>query len=370
VILRKIMKRILCFLFLSTLALAAVTYSYDPAGRLSKVDYGNGLVISYTYDSAGNLLSRTSQGGIVTGVPSVTGTQPASGNITTQSFTFTYSHSAGAQNLSVVNVLINNFLDGRHACYLAYVVSTTTLILVDDTGDAGGPYAGSVALGNPSATIQNSQCAVNLTSATTSGNTLSLTLNIAFKASFGGNKIQYLAAGDASGNNTNWQAVGVWQAPFTPAGTISVVSATPARGAVAGGTPQTVTLTLNDSKGATDFGVVNLLVNNFIDGRSACYLAYAAGANTLYLVDDAGDAGGPFAGGMLLNGSAGTIQNSQCSINGAGSSASPAGNTLTLALNITFKPAFTGNRILFVAGRDAAGLNNTDWQSTGTSSVQ
>lgn len=36
----------------------SIGYSYDQAGRLSAVDYGNGTVISYTYDAGGNLLSR------------------------------------------------------------------------------------------------------------------------------------------------------------------------------------------------------------------------------------------------------------------------------------------------------------------------
>lgn len=38
---------------------AAVRYSYDAAGRLTGVDYGDGRTIVYTYDKAGNLLSRT-----------------------------------------------------------------------------------------------------------------------------------------------------------------------------------------------------------------------------------------------------------------------------------------------------------------------
>lgn len=42
---------------------AVVTYSYDDAGRLTKVDYGNGSTITYTYDSAGNLVSKTVTGG-------------------------------------------------------------------------------------------------------------------------------------------------------------------------------------------------------------------------------------------------------------------------------------------------------------------
>jgi YD repeat-containing protein len=35
-----------------------VSYTYDDAGRLTGVDYGNGTSIAYTYDNAGNLLSR------------------------------------------------------------------------------------------------------------------------------------------------------------------------------------------------------------------------------------------------------------------------------------------------------------------------
>ena len=34
------------------------TYTYDNAGRLVGVDYGDGASISYTYDDAGNMLSR------------------------------------------------------------------------------------------------------------------------------------------------------------------------------------------------------------------------------------------------------------------------------------------------------------------------
>jgi len=304
------------------------------------------------------------------GTIGVAGTLPASGNSNAQSFTFQFSDLYGYQNLSVVNVLINNFLDGRLACYLAYVVSSATLVLVDDAGDAGGPYAGSVVLGNPAAVAQNSQCAVSLTSAAGSGTSLTLVVNIAFTAAFGGNKIQYLAARDAVGNNSGWQAMGVWQAPQGPLSQITVVGATPARAAAASGTAQTLALRLTDKKGAGDFGVVNVLANRFIDGRQACYLAYVASNNSLLLVDDAGDAGGPFAGNMVLNGAPGTIQNSQCLVSGLGSSAVSSGNTLTLTLNITFTSAFAGGRVVWAAARDSVGGNNTDWQAVGTLSVQ
>jgi YD repeat-containing protein len=46
-----------------------VTFSYDDAGRLVGVDYGEGKGITYTYDAAGNLLQRE-----VYGVPTATPT--------------------------------------------------------------------------------------------------------------------------------------------------------------------------------------------------------------------------------------------------------------------------------------------------------
>ena len=53
--------RFLLGLFLIPLT-AAVNYTYDPAGRLALVDYGNGATIAYTYDKAGNMLSRVVSG--------------------------------------------------------------------------------------------------------------------------------------------------------------------------------------------------------------------------------------------------------------------------------------------------------------------
>jgi hypothetical protein len=303
---------------------------------------------------------------ILNGEPIAVSSQPATGGGTTQSFTFQFAHPDGWQNFGVVNILVNTALDGRRACYMAYSVPATALYLVDDGGDAGGPFAGSVVLGS-SAVIQNSQCAVSLASAVGSGTTLTLTLNITFQAGFGGNKVFYVAAGDQSGGNSNWQALGVWQVPSSPpTGTIGIGGLSSGHMAGLTGTLQ---VTVADTKGAGDIGIVDILINGAIDGRHACYLAYAMASNTLFLVDDAGDAGGPFAGGMVLVGGSGTIQNSQCQVLAFGSSAQTAGNRLTLTLNLSFFGGFGGNQIVYVAGRDQASGNNTDWQSVGTWSV-
>jgi uncharacterized protein (TIGR03437 family) len=54
--------RLIPFLLAGQLIIAAaVNYSYDAAGRLTRVDYGAGGAINYTYDKAGNLISRLTQ---------------------------------------------------------------------------------------------------------------------------------------------------------------------------------------------------------------------------------------------------------------------------------------------------------------------
>jgi hypothetical protein len=124
---------------------------------------------------------------------------------------FTFSDANGWQNLGVLNILINDYLDGRHACYLAYSRPLGVLYLVNDPGNALLPelYLGSAG------SVSNSQCTVYGTgsSATGSGTTLTLTVNLAFSASFVGDRIIYLAARDVGAGNSGWQAKGRWRVP-------------------------------------------------------------------------------------------------------------------------------------------------------------
>jgi len=349
-----------------TITIVAAPSSGLPDG--TPIDHSIGVVSD---DPNASVVSTSAHTGfiVLTAQPAPVANMPPSGSSapgTSQTFSFQFSHPDGYSNLQLVDVLINNGLDGRHACYLAYSVQSSTLFLVDDGGDAGGPFAGGVALGN-NAIIQNSQCAVSLVSATGVGTTLSLTVNITFQSGFGGGRITFVSAQDFVGHNSGWSPLGVWQVATAPTGTISVGSVNPGRGSAVNGTAQPFTLTLTDSKGTSDFGVINLLVNSGLDGRQACYLAYASQSNTLILLDDPGTA---YAGSMPLSANTASISNSQCSISAAGSSANSAGNTLTLTLNITFKSGFKGNRVLYVAGRDKSEGNNSGWQPSATWTVQ
>jgi len=311
-------------------------------------------------DTANSSVTGTSNAIVVTKAGrTVLPPSPASGAGNSQTFLFMFSDPAGAQDLSVINILIINALDARKACYLGYSVQPKSLVLVDDAGDAGGPFAPGT---------QNSQCAAVLSSATTNGQTLTLALNITFTAALGGNNVVYLAARDQAQNNTGWKAMGVWQVPFNPPGNITVGTVNPASASIASGKAQSFTFTISDKNAASDLGIVDVLINSALDGRQGCYVAYVPNTNGLLLVNDAGQAQGPFLG-MVLNGGGPAIQNSQCMISPS-SSAVTSGNTVTLTLNITFTSAFTGNRIVYVGARDVAEGNNTGWQAMAVLAIQ
>ena len=151
-----------------------------------------------------------------TQLPEPVSVSPASGNTLSQTFTYTFSNPTGAENLGVLNILVNSALDGRNACYLAYVpagLNSGTLLLVNDAGAAGGPFQQLSIPG--SGTISNSQCTINGTgsSVSGSGNTMTLTLATTFAASFPGNKVIYMAGRDNASHNSGWQALGVWKVP-------------------------------------------------------------------------------------------------------------------------------------------------------------
>ena len=293
--------------------------------------------------------------------PSPVGVSPASGFMSGQTLTFSFSDPRGTADLGILDVLINRFLDGRNACYIAFDLPHSVTYLVADDG------ATLVAV-PASGTAANSQCTVGIapTQISAVANTVNLGLNITFKTAFGGNKVIYMAARDVAQNNSGWAALGVVQAPgAVPTTTTSVVGMTNPRGAGVG--PTQYTFTFADTNGTADLGVQDVLINDFINGNHACYIATSRPLNILYLVNDAGNA---LSAGMSLA-SAGSVSNSQCTVSWAANVLTPgANNTLALTLNIMFTPAFDGNRVFYLATRDVNEANNTDWQAMGSWTVK
>ncbi|MCX6608836.1 MAG: hypothetical protein NTV52_35305 [Acidobacteria bacterium] len=286
--------------------------------------------------------------------PTTTSLNPIASAGLTQTWTFTFSDPNGASDLGVLNVLINGFLDGRRACYIAFANLANVLYLVNDGGDGLSP---GLTLGG-AGTASNGQCGVNGmgSSVTRAGNNLTLTLAMTFNPSFAGDKVIYLAARDAMEANSGWQAYGVHRVPRTVPTYPTTVSLSPNSGA--GGVP-TYTVVYQDAVASTNLRAAQLLVNTALDGRNACYLGYERATNLIYLFNDSGSTlllpgVAPLKAGVVGSGT-GSIENQQCRVNGAGSQVTESGATLTLSVNIEFKSGFSGRKTVYTGIQTVGG---------------
>ncbi|MEZ5404058.1 MAG: chitobiase/beta-hexosaminidase C-terminal domain-containing protein [Bryobacteraceae bacterium] len=293
--------------------------------------------------------------------PTVRDLRPMSGAGLSTVFAAGFDDPDGVANLEVLNVLINNALDGRSACYIAYTPADDMLYLVDDDGSTllGGIRA------NTQATLSNSSCTLfaDVSGSSGNGKTLFLVTHVVFKQeNFHGGKIVHLAARDRDGGNTGWQTAGIFTIPLPGSPGISAASYSPAEGQ---GNTQTVTAVFQHAGGGSRITNAQVLVNADLNGDRACYVGYWGPGRQLFLVQDEGP--GPNPLGPLTLGGAGSLENSQCRINAAGSSAVVAGNELRLVLNVTYKDAFRGPRLAFAAAQDfdASPAANTGWQPLG-----
>ncbi|MEZ5355698.1 MAG: hypothetical protein R2762_23945 [Bryobacteraceae bacterium] len=282
---------------------------------------------------------QTGDGGLRPFVPSANIVQTG----VTQVLTFEFSHPKGFTALDVVNVLINQYLDGSAACYVAYSQRYKVLYLVNDLGPKNGLSPG-LTLGQ-TGSVSNSQCRINSagSSATGDGNTLTLKLNIEYLGAFKGNKVIYSAAGDLDGFNSGWNTIGASLIPGAAVSYPTPAGMSPITGTAAN---QTISFAYRDATSANNIKTVWALFNTAIDGRQACFVAYYAPGNTLYLYPNNGN--GAQASFIVLTGT-NVIENGQCRISAQGSSALFNGNQLTLNLNIQFNPAFQGSKAVWMA---------------------
>jgi hypothetical protein len=297
----------------------------------------------------------------VVGVNAVSAT-PATGSGSTQTFALQYSNGGGATGFRQVWVWFNATFgsDSTDSCLLYYDRTTASLNLLNDS-TTWMPAA----LGG-SMVLQNSQCSVALSgsSVSLSGATLTLNLAMTFSSSYAGNKHVYLYGVNAAGANSGWQDRGDWSVPasappiIAPSGTVSAVSVTPSSGS---GSTQTFALQYSNTNGATSLKTAWVWLHATFAANSAnsCLAYYDRPSGTLRLLDDASSVWIPG-----VPGTNGTLQNSQCSVALAGTSASISGTTLTLNLPVTFKSGYTGTKNVYLYADNAAGANSA-WQDRG-----
>ena len=290
--------------------------------------------------------------------PRVQSFSPISGSGVQQTFTAIFSDEEGVADLRTAEVIFNFNLHPVRACYLHFDLASRQIwILSDDATHWLGPAK----LGSAAA-LQNAQCSLDLaaSTATESGNSLSLTLALRFTREFGGQRYAFLCAVDKNNSSSGFVFGGAWAVPSgNSPPTATSFSPSSGRGAT-----QSFTAVFADPDGAGDLRWVELLFNSGLSAPRACYAQFDAATNSLWLLAD--DATGWLP--AVKPGSAATVQNSQCRVNAAASTVTKEGNTLTLILNVTFTSVFSGSHLAFVHAVDN-GLISTGYHLAGTWTV-
>jgi hypothetical protein len=329
---------------------------------------GNGMV-NFTVSSNPSTSSRTGTIAIAgqaiqvtqagTQPPATVSVTPSSGNGASQTFSFVYSDPNGFAYLSTTYLGFSSTFAFGNACYSYYDRNANGLFLLNDAANA---WLGPVTPG-AAAILQNGQCTLNAAGSSVSGlgNNLTVNLALTFKNGFGGVKNIYMCAIDSGGLSSNWQQRGSWMMFVPNNQPPTAISVTPSSGS---GSSQTFSFVFSDPNGFTDLSTTYMGFSSTFAFGNACYSYYDRNANALWLLNDA--ANGWL--GPVTPGAAASLQNSQCTLNAAGSSVSGFSNSLTINEALTFKAPFGGAKNVYMCALDNSGLSS-NWQQLGSWTV-
>ncbi|GEM_PF-5565261 len=288
--------------------------------------------------------------------PQLSASSPASGTGSVQTFSVTYSDAQGASDISLVQLNISNPVTTDKSCWVAWFRDGNLLGLINDRGDG---YVGVAPLGQPGL-LSNSQCSIDLRQAslTPAGNQLILTTQIRFTYSFatlgmGAAKKLSVSATDQGGLTSSWQEIGTWTVPSGNAAP-KIVSVTPDQ---VTGQAKIIQVNVSDLNGGSDIFFIDFKVSPPSSPGSPCWVTYFAHANVLALANDQSNA----YVGAITPGTATTIQNSRCVLNGVGSTSTVVDGNLSFSLDLRLLPAMAplGTSMqLLVYVQDSQGLTS------------
>jgi hypothetical protein len=290
--------------------------------------------------------------------PSPVSVSPSSGGGSSQIFTYVYADANGYTDIAYADAMFGADTSGVNACWVLYSRAGNGFYLLNDSASA---MFGPVMPGSNSS-VENGQCVLNGLNSTASvgGINLTLNLNIAFKPGFTDSKNNYLYVQNNAGQYSGWQKLGTWNTGTggTGRGQPTPVSVSPSSGS---GSSQIFTYVYADANGYTDIAYADAMFGADTSGVNACWVLYSRAGNGFYLLNDSAST----MSGPVMPGSNSSIENGQCILNGLNSTASVGGTNLTLNINITFKPGFTGSKNDYLYVQNNAG-QYSGWQKLGT----
>lgn len=129
------------------------------------------------------------------------------------------------------------------------------------------------------------------------------------------------------------------------------------------GANQVFTFRYSDADGYEDIVYAWALIRQTLGAANACYFRYQASQGTLRLLEDAGVTWSA----PLTPGTSQTLENSQCRINGLGTSVTGDGSQLTIQVDVTFFGSFAGSKNVWANTRDDP--PNVGWKLLGAWTV-
>lgn len=259
---------------------------------------------------------------------------PSNGNTETAHLTYLLQDGNGFQDIRYFYANIHNAVSTIGACYTRFDADLNTISLLSDNGAS---WVGSAVMGEAKL-LSNSQCVIDASRSSVWGHAtrLSVKIHYSFQPGFGGAKSLLMYVQDRAGTIAGWQLRGGWLVPQL-AGNVqpSVDYFQPNSGVF----PSTLfVLRAVDANGFGDLRDIHLLANDTLAYANSCYVLYNQQTNQLKLLNDSTT---QFLG-PLTPGVSGSVQNSSCILSAGYSSATRAGDALTLSVYLTFKDATAG----------------------------
>jgi hypothetical protein len=317
---------------------------------------GSQTVFLYAADS-GAATGWVSKGAWAVAIPA---SQPSAGTVspnastgTSQTFTFVFSDSQSAANLSSLGMLFANNVSFANACSLTVNPAAGTIGLASDNG-----LTTITRLLGANTSLQNSQCTVGASSIVVSGLADILTVSVTFKGTLGG--LQNIYMDGASGvANTGWVQRGTYTVSL--GGTPVAASVVPGSGS---GPGQRFSFTVSDAGGAGYLTGLAVLIAPTFNNVGACQLVFDRNANTVSLgYENPANGATPLTPGSNV-----IVSNNQCSLNGLNTTVVTGTTSLIVTMDLTFRSSWFGPKNIYLLAGESS-LLNSGWATVGTWTV-
>ena len=312
---------------------------------------GNKTVYLYAADASTNtgfLAKGTWSVTIPPPAPSADSVSPNASTGASQTFSFVFSDTQSASNLTTMAMLFSTSGSLSNSCYIIYdPVAGSIRLFTDNAQGSGSKPVGSTTV------LQNSQCALGAVSVSTAGLSQIVNLTITFKAAFGGLQNIYMFASEGI-LNTGFVQRGTY---LVAAGGIPIAnSVIPSAGS---GPSQRFSFTVSDQGGSGFIVAVAMLFASTLNTTNACSLVYDGTRNTISLAYD-NPANGAAA---LVPGSSTVVSNNQCTLRGANSTIVAGTTSLVVTVDIAFNATFFGAKNTYLYAAES--LTNSGWITVG-----